>query len=203
MGLTPKQHKLLQFINTYQSENGYSPSQREIANHFGFKSLGTVQNYLKRLQDNQFLKKEWNSKRGIQVMNTTSTSATSTSSEIPLLGKVAAGKPLQYELNESIEVPQSLIQKAADYFALLVSGDSMVDDGIFDGDLVVIKKQTSANHGETVVASLDNEATIKRLYKQDGRIQLLPANPKYEPIPVTNQNRFAIEGVLVGLVRRY
>lgn len=202
MGLTPKQQKLLQYINTYQSEKGYSPSQREIANHFGFKSLGTVQNYLKRLQDNQFLKKEWNSKRGIQVMNSSS-SAPISHTEVPLLGKVAAGKPLQYELNESVEVPLSLIQKEADYFALLVSGDSMIDEGIFDGDMVVIKKQSSANHGDTVVASLNNEATIKKLYKQSGKIELLPANPKYQPIVVNPQNLFSIEGVLVGLIRRY
>jgi repressor LexA len=203
MGLTPKQQKLLQYINNYQTEKGYSPSQREIANHFGFKSLGTVQNYLKRLQDNQFLKKEWNSKRGIQVMNSSNPIPTMNHSEIPLLGKVAAGKPLQYELNESVEVPLSLLQKEADYFALLVNGDSMIDEGIFDGDLVVIKKQSSANHGDTVVAALNNEATIKKLYKQAGKIELLPANPKYQPIAVTPQNMFSIEGVLVGLIRRY
>jgi repressor LexA len=201
MGLTPKQQKLLQYINNYQTEKGYSPSQREIANHFGFKSLGTVQNYLKRLQDNQFLKKEWNSKRGIQVMSGTTPASVQT--EIPLLGKVAAGLPLQFEMNESVEVPFSLLGKDAEYFALLVQGESMIEDGILDGDLVVIKKQNSANHGDTVVASLNNEATIKRLYKQSGRIELLPANPKYQPIVVDTANKFVIEGVLVGLVRKY
>tara|TARA_B100001248_G_C27399234_1_gene468538 strand:+ start:1389 stop:1997 length:609 start_codon:yes stop_codon:yes gene_type:complete len=202
MGLTPKQQNVYHYILGFQKENGYSPSQREIAQHFGFKSLGTVQNYLKRLEQNDLVKKEWNSKRGIEVLAPASNTELL---KIPLLGKVAAGLPIEYRVSEEIEVPSSYIdiQDQAEVFALLVEGDSMVGEGILDGDTVLIRKQAHASNGQTVVASINGEATIKSFFKNANHIELISANPAYAPIIVGPEADFKIDGVLVQLFRRY
>jgi len=198
MPLTPKQKNILDFIEAFEGDKGYAPSQSEVANHFGFRSLGTVQNYLVRLQRQGFLKRSWNAKRGIQL--------TQTDMSLPLMGKVAAGRPIEaIEGNESLDVPPSFL-KGGEHFALEVHGDSMRDDGILDGDYVIIKKQRVANNGETVVALIDNEATIKRYYNRDGKIELHPANSAYRTMvieSVSDEMDFKIEGILVGVIRKY
>lgn len=252
--ITPKQKAILDYIRDFQTEKGYAASQVEIAEHFGFKSLGTVQNYLVRLERQGFLRKTWNSKRGMEVVdrdlttpradaygtptrsleNSAPASAkkslilaeagtgenpwavppplTSTTIPLPLLGKVAAGRPIEYtERGEDFEVPASFF-KAPDiapenHYVLCVSGNSMIEDGILDGDYVVVKKQPNADLGQTVVAMVGNEATIKRYYRRkSGTIELRPANEAYEPILVnslTETDQFRIEGVLVGVIRKY
>lgn len=259
--LTPKQKAILDYIQGFSGDNGYAPSQHEIAKHFGFKSLGTVQNYLTRLERHGFLRKTWNAKRGMEVLrdrqfeesgallgsstttssspegslipfrnkkkDTVSTPLSSplTSAEtsvvfLPLLGKVAAGLPIEYaEYDQTVEVPLSLFNRpsgtshrerfAANHYVLRVKGDSMIGDGILEGDYVIIEKRANANEGETVVAMIGNEATIKRFYKKKmpggSLIELRAANPNYEPILIdslTETRDFRIEGVMVGLIRK-
>lgn len=212
--LTPKQKKLLEFIQKFQKRKGYAPSQREIADHFGFKSLGTVQNYLVRLEKQGALSKPWNAKRAIQVIDQPNGPEVAPSSgqptgaetvSLPLLGRVAAGLPIEAVQNqESLDVPQSMISRG-EHFVLQVKGSSMIEDGILEGDFVVIRKQAQAENGQTVVALLNNEATIKRLKKKRQGVELHPANPAFEPIIVDSPgegNDFKIEGVLVGLIRK-
>lgn len=261
--LTPKQKAILDFIEGFSGENGYAPSQQEIAKHFGFKSLGTVQNYLIRLERHGFLRKAWNAKRGMEVLRDQkswpsqiplgSSTTTPLSSKhrasliplppkrkkeavpspftdasviaLPLLGRVAAGVPIEYaEYDQTVEVPLSLFSRpsrtshrsgslADDHYVLKVKGDSMIGDGILEGDFVIIQKANSAEQGQTVVAMIGNEATIKRFYKKKTasgtQIELRAANPSYEPILIeslTESNPegtdFRIEGILVGLIRK-
>jgi repressor LexA len=121
--------------------------------------------------------------------------------ELPLVGTVAAGRPIEaIETADTIEVPPSMVGRGEN-FALRVRGDSMVGDGILDGDFVVVRKQASADSGQTVVALIGNEATVKRLVRKDGRIELHPANPAMAPILVENAEELRIEGVVVGVLR--
>lgn len=192
--MTPKQKKILDFINEQIERKGVSPTLKEIAEHFGFNSLGTVQNYLVRLKDQGLVESDWNGKRTLKPIPSTKM--------LPLLGKVAAGHPIEaIETPELIEIP-SYLRPHGDCFVLEVTGQSMKDDGVYDGDYVIIKKQSSAQNGQTVVALIDNEATIKRYFKHREYVELRPANPDFKPIIVSSDN-FKIEGVVVGLVRRF
>jgi repressor LexA len=211
--LTPKQKQVLEFIQAHQAEKGYAPSQKEIAAKFGFSSLGTVQHYLNQLGELGFLKKEWNARRGLSVAPESAKSAApvpalsdeSSIQSLPLLGKVAAGRPIEaVQSPEFLEVPVSILKKSGEHFILKVQGDSMIGDGILDGDYVIIRKQDSAENGETVVALIDNEATIKRYQRRkDGQVELHAANPAYPTIHVDPERRFRIEGILAGLIRRW
>ena len=155
--LTPKQKLVLDFIRSHIRDEGYAPSQREIAEAFGFRSLGTVQNYLVRLEKEGFLTREWNARRGLRVSHTTDRGY-----DLPLAGTVAAGKPIEaIETPDTIEVPRSMAGKGEN-FVLRVKGDSMIEDGILDGDFVIVRKQETAHNGQTVVALMDGEATGKR-----------------------------------------
>lgn len=194
--LTPKQKKLLDFIVSFTERAGYSPSQQEIAKAFGFSSLGTVQNYLVRLEREGVLSKDWNAKRGLRVQR-----ATRASLELPLAGIVAAGKPIEaVSTPDSIEVPPSMLG-SGENFVLRVQGDSMVGDGILDGDYVVVRKQPEAQSGQTVVALIRGEATVKRLVRKEGRIELHPANPAIQPLIIKDEEDFRLEGVVVGVIR--
>lgn len=193
MNITPKQQKIFEFIQGTIEQKGYSPTLQEIANHFGFNSLGTVQNYLVRLKNHGLVSNDWNGKRSLKPIPSTKM--------LPLLGKVAAGLPIEaIETPELVEIP-SYLRPQGDCFVLEVTGQSMKDDGVFDGDYVIIKKQKVAQNGQTVVALIDGEATIKRYYKHSEFIELRPANPDFKPIIVNTEN-FKIEGVVVGLIRR-
>lgn len=193
--LTPKQKQVFDFIQNYVSNNGYAPSQSEIAKHFKFRSLGSVQHYMSFLEKQGLLEKSWNARRGVKVLKP--------SNKLPLLGRVAAGVPIEaISTPEDIEVPPFLIEKEAEYFSLQVKGDSMKEDGILDGDYIVVRKQNSPLNGQTIVALIDNEATLKKFYKRNGRIELHPANSSYKPIIVSANQDFKVQGVFVGLVRR-
>jgi repressor LexA len=245
--LTPKQKKILKFIIDYFKKNGFAPSQKEIAQEFNFSSLGTVQNYLVSLEKIGAIKKTWNGKRAIEInlelLNEENAFAKqgeekqkifaeSSIIKIPVLGAVAAGFPIEsYDLKEKIEVPSQMIKKNKNYFALKVQGDSMLEEGILDGDFVIIEKTSFVKNGDVVVALINNEATIKRYRKKsatilmkttqnenessdakieneseienntDVEVELIPANPKYKPIQVRKNQDFKIEGVMVGLIR--
>lgn len=198
MTLTPKQQRFLSFVQEYQEEKGYPPTQWEIARRFKLKSLGTVQNYLNSLEEKGFLSKAWNGKRAIRVHACAATAVT-----IPLAGVVAAGRPIEaIEQQETLEVPASLL-RGGDNFALRVRGESMIEDGIRDGDIVVVRKQPVAESGQTVVAMIDGEATVKRFFKRRDSVELHPANATMEPIVVSVGRGFQVLGVVVGLIRSY
>jgi repressor LexA len=224
MSLTPKQKEILDFIESFAAKNGYAPSQQEIAQHFGFRSLGTVQNYLVRLQRNGFLKRTWNAKRATQVVGMPAGGVTTTpptpprlpntpesaSVPLPLLGRVAAGRPIEAVLHqETLDIPITMLRgPAQSHFVLQVKGDSMRDDGILDGDFVVIRKASEAKNGQTVVALLNHEATLKRFFRSADRIELRPANSAYAPMVVRTgahadpSLEFRIEGICTGLIRK-
>ena len=194
--LTPKQKKILDFIEAFTAREGFPPAQQEIARAFSFRSLGTVQNYLVRLEREGFLTKPWNARRGLQVLRPQSSGC-----ELPLAGLVAAGKPIEaVETPDSIEVPASMLG-AGHNFVLRVQGESMIGDGILDGDYVVVRKQAQADNGQTVVALIRGEATVKRFYRKGRHIELHPANPAMAPIRVEDEESFRIEGVVVGVIR--
>lgn len=198
MDLTPKQQRVLQYLRDYRAAKGCAPTQWEIAKRFKLKSLGSVQDYLKVLEAKGYLSRTWNGKRALQL-NEQGIPAVC----IPLAGRVAAGRPIEaVEQNETIDVPASLL-KGGENFALQVEGDSMIEDGIHDGDVVIVRKQSDATRGETVVAVVDGEATVKRYYPRRTSVELHPANAAYQPIVVGSDQEFRIAGVVVGLLRKY
>lgn len=202
MSLTKKQKQVYDYISEYLSENGYSPTQVEIQEHFNFKSLGSVQDYIKYLKNAGYLESDTNSVRGLTPIDPNEDNNAPLAVEIPLHGKVAAGNPIEaFEGGEMVEIPASLIGRGQHY-ALTVEGESMIEDGILSGDLIIIKNQNTANNGQTVVAVMDNEATVKRYYKNKKSIELHPANSSMKPI-IVNEGDFNIKGVLVGLYRSY
>lgn len=201
--LTPKQKKMLDFIRSYAEENGFAPSQQEIAASFGFQSLGTVQNYLVRLEREGFLRRSWNAKRALEVVADEPAPGGARDNEIPLLGRVAAGSPIEaVAAEETLEVPAWMIGRG-ESFALRVTGDSMCEDGILDGDFVIVRRQRTAENGQNVVAYVDGEATVKRFHVAGGGdVELQPANRTMSPIRIGRNQSLEILGVVVGVIRR-
>ena len=202
MSLTKKQKQVYDYIVYYIDENDFSPTQMEIKEHFGFKSLGSVQDYIKYLKNSGYLSNDTNSVRGLTPLDPNALERSNDVVDIPIHGKVAAGNPIEaIEGTETITVPSSMIG-FGNHYALTISGESMIEDGILDGDLIVVKEQATARNGETVVAVIDNEATVKKFYQKSNQIELHPANSSMKPIIVT-QGDFQIKGILVGLIRAY
>lgn len=200
MKLTEKQKTFLGYISRYIDDWGRSPSFEEICSHFGFSSYNTVTTYLKALEQRGYVRlpMKKNQKRAIEVISPVETRRF----EFPLLGRVAAGKPIEaVEIADVIEVPPSMIG-SGDHFVLQVKGDSMKDDGILDGDFVVIRKQPSAENGETVVALVNNEATIKKYYKKKRGVELRPSHEGMQSI-VVKHGDLRIQGKVVGVIRHY
>ncbi|MBC8646071.1 MAG: transcriptional repressor LexA [Thermoanaerobaculia bacterium] len=195
MNLTKRQKEILDFIKKYRAEQGISPTQREIRERFDLSSFGTVQKHLKRLEEKGALSREWNRSRGISP-------SADTGARVSLLGSVAAGRPIEpFPDEESIEVPASLLGKG-EHFVLRVRGDSMVEDGIRDGDYVIVAKRASAQNGQTVVALIRGEATLKRYYLEGARVRLQPANTLMKPLTVDARD-VTVQGVVTGLIRDY
>ncbi len=196
--LTPKQKQVLDFIRQYWDRHGVAPTQQEIAHRFGFRSLGTVQNYLKRLEAEGVLERRWNGKRSLRVVET---QPGRSAAELPLLGTVAAGRPIEaVEVPDTFEVPAPMAA-GGERFVLRVRGDSMVEDGILDGDYLVVERRPTARPGETVVALVDGEATVKRFHPVPGGVELRPANAAMEPIRVEPDQELRIVGRVVGVIR--
>ena len=196
MNLTKRQKEILDFIRTYRSEQGISPTQREIREKLRLSSFGTVQKHLKRLEEKGALKRDWNRSRGI------SPAAEVTGARVALLGLVAAGRPIEpFPVEETIEVPASLLGKG-EHFVLRVRGDSMVEDGIRDGDYVIVSRRPNAQNGQTVVALVRGEATLKRYYTEGSKVRLQPANAAMKPMTVEARD-IVIQGVVTGLIRDY
>ena len=200
MKLTPKQKTFLAYIYRYMEEWGRSPSFDEICSEFGFRSYNTVTTYLRLLERKGYIRlpRQKNRKRAIEVISPVETRRF----EFPLLGMVAAGKPIEAVENVSaIEVPPSMVG-SGDHFVLEVKGDSMREDGIMSGDFVVVRKQPTAENGETVVALINNEATVKKYYKKKNQVELRPAHTGMKPIRV-KKGDLRIQGKVVGVLRYY
>lgn len=207
MALTDKQKEVYDFIRSYADTHGYAPTQKEIKEHFELKSFGSVQRYIKYLVDAGLIECDWNARRGLKLVDENEGHISSTpqdAAEIPLLGKVAAGIPIEAlaHPDETIKVPLEMLRSSGQHFALRVRGSSMIEDGILNNDIIVCKVQQKAEQGQTVVALIEGEATVKRFYKKQNRIELHPANSEMVPIIVEDGN-FNIAGIVVGLLRRY
>jgi repressor LexA len=192
----------LEFITNFVKEKNYPPSIREIADHFQITPKGAY-DHLKAIEKKGFIKTEKNRSRAIELVKT-NTDVDFDMIKIPLVGRVAAGVPILAEENieEYLTFPRSMIpaNSERDIFALRVTGDSMIDAKINDGDIAIIKKTSTAENGDIVVALIDDEATLKYFYKEKDHIRLEPANAKYKPIITKNA---IIIGKLIGLYRRF
>jgi len=195
--LTKKQTQVLDFIKAYMAKHSYAPSLEEIKRKFKLASVSTAHYYISKLQDAGFLNKEHNQPRAV------STVGAKQMIEIPILGAIAAGQPIEaIEISdETITIAKDEIGKQGKHYALRVQGSSMIDEGIFDGDIVVIRKQDVAENGQTVVAVIDdNEATLKKLYRENGKFRLQPANPTLFPI---YRDEVEVRGVVVKIIRNF
>ena len=200
--LTERQRDILQFIRDFQCDRGVAPTHREICDHFGFSSYGTVYKHLSLLEKKGLIRRDWNQKRGVEVVDDDEPAQESSMRELPLFGYIAAGRPLDvHASDETIPVPAHLTTRGENY-VLKVRGDSMVDDGILDGDLVIIARRERAENGEMVVANVNGEVTLKRLYREGERVRLQPANSMMSPIYAAARE-VAVQGVVVGLMRRF
>ena len=195
--LTPKQKQILEYLKKCLKKNGYSPSLDEAAKHFKL-AKSTIHQHIEELKEKGYLEKTDYKARSIEL----SKNKKSDIVEISLLGIIAAGQPIEaIETPEKIKVAKSQLSKSGEHFALKVQGNSMIDDGIFDGDTVVIKKQSSADDGETVVALLNNnEVTLKKIYKEKNGFRLQPANSSLKPIFVKG---LEIQGKVVSVIRKF
>ena len=194
---TKKQLKILDFIEKYKTKKRYSPSFEEIRKYLKLKSVSTVHYHIKKLEEQGLLKKGENLPRSVDVLGKEKML------NIPLLGTIAAGQPIKaIENRESIAVPKSRVIGNGEFYALRVSGNSMIEENINDGDLVLVKKQEVAENGEKVVALIDNyEATLKKFYREKNYIRLQPANKTIEPIIIKRDRELTIQGIVIDVIR--
>ena len=202
--LTERQREILDFIGESLEQRGVSPTHREICERFGYSSYGTVHKHLKLLEKKGYLRRHWNQKRGVELTGRRTTAEVSSEREIPFLGTIAAGRPIEaVSGDDRVPVPPHLLSgPQGDHFVLTVSGDSMIDEGIHDGDLVVVLKREVARAGETVVALLHDEVTLKKFYPEGKTVRLQPSNPDMAPLHVPAAD-VTIQGIVVGLMRRF
>jgi repressor LexA len=201
--VTERQRDILEFIRKFQSDRGVAPTHREICDAFGFSSYGTVYKHLSLLEKKGLIRRDWNQKRGVEVVDEKPEAPpTSSVRELPLFGYIAAGRPLDVVASEeTITVPERLTSRGENY-VLKVRGDSMIDDGIFDGDFVIIARRERAENGEMIVAAVNGEVTLKRFYHEGERVRLQPANSAMHPIYARAMD-VSVQGVVVGLMRRF
>ena len=201
--ITKRQEDVLKFIKKYIVEHGYPPAIREIGDALGLSSPATVHSHLNRLVKNGYLKKTDSKFRTLEVVGENEYAKVNDDVvKVPLLGKITAGNPIEAieQPNEFFDLPASLIPKKETIFVLEVNGESMINKGIFDGDLVIVKKQEDARNGQVVVAmNEDNEVTLKTFYKEDGHFRLQPENDTMAPIIL---DRVYIVGKAIGLYRK-
>ncbi|MFQ6675352.1 MAG: transcriptional repressor LexA [Fidelibacterota bacterium] len=198
MYLTKRQKEIVEYLRRYLRARGYAPTFDEIARQFGFRSKGTVYKHIKALQRKGLVRHEWNRTRSLELTVTEGGQIS-----LPVLGWVSAGRPLEaVQDTEQLEVP-SMFLRSGNHYLLKVKGNSMLEEQIRDGDLVVVQEKTEAANGETVVALIDeSEVTIKKFFRRDGEIELRPANEKLKSVTIP-ANRVRIQGVVVGVMRRY
>jgi repressor LexA len=198
--LTKRQREILDYLHDFIQQHGYAPSLEEIGRRFGLSSLATVHKHLTNLQEKGFIKRAWNRSRSVEMIPTNSPGR---AIELPLLGYVAAGSPIEAVVSsETIAVPEDLVGRR-DTYVLRVRGNSMIDEQICDGDLVIVEDRKTAQNGETVVALLGgSDVTLKKLYRENGRVRLQPANPSVQPIFI-DPDQLQVQGVVVGVMRKY
>ena len=203
--LTKKQEETLVFIKKYMVSHGYPPSVREICAGMGLSSPATAHTHLNELENKGFIRKQNSKFRTIELLVDNEFDLKEEKEDVvsvPLLGKVACGNPIEAieNPNEFFSLPASLVPAKESIFTLLCSGDSMINAGIFDKDIVIVQKQSVARNGQIVVAMTDEgEVTLKRFYKEDGHIRLQPENDELSPIIVQN---CTILGIAIGLYRK-
>ena len=202
MPLTKRQKEILDHIGSYIQENGYAPSFEEIADAFGYSSLATVHEHLSNLERKGYIRKAYNESRSIEMVRGT---AQVGAVELPLLGEVAAGQPIEaITVQETVLVPPDLLRRRGENYVLRVVGNSMIDEQIRDGDQIIVNSRPTAADGEMVVALIGGEATtVKKLYRErDGRIRLQPANEALKPM-YFHPDEITVQGIVVGVIRRY
>ena len=200
MKLTKRQKQILDFLTEFIEQNGYSPSMEEIAEHFHFASLNAVFKHLGALERRGHLHRDSNRARSIELAPPKEAGVQS----LPLLGYVAAGKPIEAISNtETLQIPEYFLPRRTRYYVLRVKGESMIDEHIQDGDYVVVESRETADPGETVVALIDDEnVTLKKYYPEGEQIKLQPANETIAPI-LLEAARVKIQGVVVSVMRKY
>ena len=201
-GITDRQKEVLTFISAYTEENSYPPTVRDISNHFGI-SLRAVQDHILALQKKGYLSQSQKKARSIRVLSDCRDKEPETFiGKVPLLGTVAAGKPLLSEenLDGYVNLTEPFVRPGKSYFALRVRGQSMINAGILDGDLAVVEQSSTAQDGQIIVAVIDDAITLKRYYKESERIRLQPENPQFQAIYCTDVR---IVGILSNIVRTY
>ncbi len=200
MSLTKRQREILDYVESFLENYGYSPSFEEIASFFGYSSLATVHEHLSNLERKGFLRKNYNKSRSLELVPAEGTLAV----DLPLLGSVAAGLPIEaIQEQETISVPHDMLRSGNNY-VLRVRGDSMVDEQIRDGDFIVVNARQTADNGEMVVALINGDsATVKKFYRErSGQIRLQPANEAMQPM-YFDESEVRIQGVVVAVIRKY
>ena len=198
--LTRRQREILDYLKEFIDERGYAPSLEEIGARFGLSSLATVHKHLMNLQEKGFIRRAWNRSRSVELVQTR---AGGRAVDLPLLGYVAAGEPIEAVVGaETVTVPEDLVG-ARETYALRVRGSSMIDEQIRDGDLVVVEDRQVARNGEMVVALIDgSDVTLKTFYREKNHIRLQPANKALAPI-IARPETVRVQGVVIGVMRRY
>jgi SOS regulatory protein LexA len=196
--LTKRQKQVLDFIKSFKQKKGYAPSLEEIKKHLRLCSVSTAHHHILRLEKEGYIRRAKNEPRAIELIGERKEGLV----KIPLVGTIAAGEPIEaIEDPEMIKVPKSQLSKSGEHYALKVQGNSMIGEGVFDGDIVVIRKQPTAENGETVVALLgDNEVTLKKIYREKNRFRLQPANPNLKPMYA---KELIIQGKVVTVIRNF
>ena len=206
--MTARQEEIYEYIKKYSKENHMLPTVREIGNHFDISSTNGVRSILAALIKKGYINRSPRLSRGIEILNTDDSDSgkkvASNIVEIPIVGRVAAGTPILavQNLEGTVTIDRDFLACRSDVFALRVKGDSMINAGIFDGDLIFARQQKTADLGEIVVAQIDNEATVKYYHPSSDHVELRPANPKYKPIIVNNKKDFSIAGRVIGVMRK-
>ena len=194
MALTRKQRELLDCVSKLLEERGHYPTLKEIAECMGIKSVSTVHEHIKKLNE-----------KGIDVFSASARCEPETKTvSIPLFGYVTAGEPVTvYQFEENVEVPASIVTTPMKTYALKVRGDSMIDEHICDGDIVIVEKRETAYNGDIVIALIDgHETTVKKFRKRGRKVELIPANKEMETM-IFDEERVKIQGVVIGVVRKY
>ena len=200
MKLTKRQKEILDFVTRFIESEGYSPSMEEIAERFRFASLNSVFKHLGALESRGFLRRDPNRARSIELAPRAEPAVRS----LPMFGYVAAGRPIEaIATEESVAIPEEFLPRRGSYYVLRVKGESMIGDHIEDGDFVVVESRKEAAPGEMVVALIDGEnTTLKRIHQEGEQVRLQPANPEMQPL-ILEAGRVQVQGVVVGLLRRY
>jgi len=203
MALTRRQRQVLDVIQQFIERNGYSPSLEEIGSELGLSSVATVHKHVSHLVEKGHVRRAWNQNRSIEPVPS-EPGHSAAAFDLPLCGSIAAGLPLEaVSTSESIGIPADMVRHPSDTFVLRVNGDSMIDEQIRDGDFVVVEKRQTARDGETVVALVDDaDATLKRFFHRGDNIRLEPANTKFPTIEHP-ADRVQVQGVVVGVLRKY